>query len=397
LRVAVVTALDKGGAEEFAWFLARRLPAFGVDPVFVRCVDGTEPDEQARTVAKALADLGVSTVDLGREECAHWLGSFRPDAISAHCAPDWMLAAATGLGIAWVETLHGMHPFLHQESWPRERERAAAISVQVAVSEMVRRQYLRVNPGYPADRVVTVPNGLDLDAQAIVDPARARAALGVTDEFLFVSLARHCLQKNTFGLVSAFAEVAEKHKDVHLLVAGHPDDGAYTAQVTELVRSLRVADRIHIRGYCANPAGLLAAADAFVLNSFFEGWSLASMQALAAGVPVVLSDVGGAREQLGTGTGRGFLVGNPAGDPERVDWRVIGEQRFRRQPNRDDVVTAMSTLVSERGAWAGRREVLRAESRTLFSADACVHGHATVLRDTVSVQSTLPRTGTTAP
>ena len=48
-----------------------------------------------------------------------------------------------------------------------------------------------------------------------------------------------------------------------------------------------------------HPPHLLAAADGFVLDSFFEGWSLASMEALFAGVPMVLSEVGGAREQIG--------------------------------------------------------------------------------------------------
>ncbi|MFI7607400.1 glycosyltransferase [Micromonospora sp. NPDC049366] len=373
-RCAVVTGPDKGGAEEFAAFLARRLPERGVETVFVRAADTADDDPLLR----ALAAAGVPTVTAlpGDQQ---WLRTVDPDVVSAHCAPDWMLDAVAAAGVPWVETLHGMHPFMHPHTWPGERERARRVTAQVAVSDLVRRQYLAVNPDFPADRVVTVPNGVDLDRAPRVDRALARRALGLTDEFLFVSLARYSLQKNTYGLVSAFAEVAAAHPGTHLLVAGHTDDGPYTQQIMRLARSLPAADRIHLRALCRNPSGLLAAADAFVLDSYFEGWSLASMQAMAAGLPVVLSDVGGAREQVGPDGAWGHLVGNPGGDPSRVGWAEIGATRFRTQVNRAELVAAMSAVVRDRAVWAERRDELAERGRTRFPADACLRRHADVL------------------
>ena len=61
---------------------------------------------------------------------------------------------------------------------------------------------------------------------------------------------------------------------------------------------------------------LLAGADAFALEFFFEGWSLASVEALFAGLPVVLIKVGWAREQVGDDQRRGLVVSNPLGDPQ---------------------------------------------------------------------------------
>jgi glycosyltransferase involved in cell wall biosynthesis len=160
--------------------------------------------------------------------------------------------------------------------------------------------------------------------------------------------------------------------------------------VQRLRNDLPCADRIHLRDHAPWPGALLAAADGFVLDSFFEGWSLASMEALAAGLPVVLSDVGGAREQIGEGE-RGYLVGNPVGDPLAVDWNSIRAALFAAQPNRDELVGAMSAMVQARDDWRSRREALRAESAVRFHPDRALSGHASVLRDAAAVGAALPR------
>ncbi|MEV1331082.1 glycosyltransferase [Micromonospora costi] len=382
VRCAIAAGvLDVGGAEEVAAFLARRLPAHNVETAVVYS-DTRLPGQEGEggRLARALAAEGIATHQLSPDDAGDWMRSWRPDVISAHNARDWMLDVAAELGVPWVETLHDMHRFYHPHSWAPERERARRIAAQIAVSDLVRQQYLARIPTYPGDRVVTVPNGVDGSRVPLVDRARARAALGLADEFLFVSLARYCLQKNTYGLVTAFAEVAAAHPDAHLLVAGRADDDLlYYEQTRQAAASVPVADRIHLRGHCANPAALLAAADAFVLDSFFEGWSLASMEALVAGVPVVMTDVGGAREQLAAGR-RGHLVANPAGSAELVDWQVINDLRYRPQGNRADLVAAMSSMIRDRTAWADARQRLRDEATETFSPAASLAGHAAVLR-----------------
>ena len=380
LRCVVATdVLDVGGMDEFVGFLGRGLPGVGVDTVVA--YTGTHQSGttgEGGRVVRALVRDGVPTRELSPESALPWLAERRPDVISAHGAPDWLLDAAVRLGIPWVETLHGLHAFLRRDAWAAEQRRCGRLSAQIAVSEMVRKQYLAHVPGFAADRIVTVPNGVDAARVALVDRAAARKALGLRDEFLFVSLARFVLQKNTFGLVSAFADVAARYPAAHLLVAGRADDPLYYEHVRRHAAALPCTDRVHLRGHCANAAALLAAADAFVLDSFFEGWALASMEALAAGVPVVLSDVGGAREQVAPG--RGHLVANPAGDPELLDWDVISELRFQPQGNRAALVDAMSSLVRDRSSWAGARERLRAEAIAEFPADLCLRRHGDVLR-----------------
>lgn len=379
--VVAIDVLDAGGMDEFAAFLGRGLPRFGIETVVAYEQERMPGQTVGGRLVRELRAEGVGTVQISREDAAQWLAGHRPDVISVHGAPEWLLDAAGEQGVPCVETLHGMHSFLDRESCTAAQRRAARVSVHVAVSDLVRRQYLARVPTFPADRVVTIPNGVAAERTAHVNRVAARAALGLREEFVFLSLARYHLQKNTFGLVSAFADVALEHPEAHLVFAGRSDDPLYFAQLHRHAAKLACADRIHLRGHCPNPPALLAAADAFVLDSFFEGWSLASMEALAAGLPVVMSDVGGAREQLGSGGDRGHLVANPAGDPALIEWRVINDLRFRPQDNRAELVSAMSSVVRHRDRWAAARQRLAEAARAEFSPEACLQRHADVLRD----------------
>lgn len=373
------SALDVGGLDEVVAFLARHLRSRGLRTAVIHtCRTPLEEHAKGR-LGMALSEAGIEVVKLSERSGREWIRTWQPDVISAHGALDWVLDEARALSVPYVDVLHGMHSHFGVD-WAAEQERAHDVAAIVAVSDLVRSQYLAGAPSFPAERIITIPNGVDVERRERVDRSAARAALGLTDEFLFVSLARHCLQKNTYALVSAFEEVAAHHPDAHLLIAGRPEDALYSAQVRRLHRSLACRDRVHLRDHAADPGLVLSASDCFVLNSFFEGWALASMEALHAGLPVVLSDVGGAREQVGEDGTRGYLVNNPLGDPLAVNWASIGSARYERQVNRDELVAAMRAVITDRDRWAGRREGLAAESDERFHPAGCASAHAALLQ-----------------
>ena len=376
LRCMIATGtLALGGLEMVALFLARGLPSHGLDTVvahtpWVRSDEGT---------SDSLRLDGIPVVKLVQHNVEQWLATHRPDVISNHGAPDWLVAAAAAARIPIIETLHGASSLFDRSTWPRERLRSRHITGFVAVSELVRRQYLRSNPGYPPDRIITIPNGVDDRHVGHRDRAQARAWLGLRDEFLFVSLARYHLQKNTFGLVAAFSDVVRAYPETRLICAGDVAQPSYFEQVRRLRDGLPCAGQIHLCGPCPDVPALLAAADAFVLDFFFEGWSMASMEAIFTGLPAILSEVGGAREQVGENGRRGLMVENPLGDPEVADWRSIRRALFRSQVNRSALVEAMCAVIAERDRWRHAREELKAEAMGRFSVDLCVQRHAEVL------------------
>ena len=393
LRCLVVTGLlDVGGMDEMVAFLARRLGAHGLQTAVLHATSSpSATGEPSGRLGQMLASSSIEVHEADGMSAPGWIKRWRPDVITAHGAPDWVLPIAEQSGVPYVDNLHGMHTHFWAD-WRAEAARGAKLAAIVSVSNLVRQQYLAGNRAYPADRIVTIPNGVDEERRSGGDRAAIRDRLGLTDEYLFVSLARHCQQKNSFGLIAAFGQLARYRPEAHLVIAGWAEQPRYFRQTLQLRDSLPCRDRIHLRDHVAAPAELLAAADGFVLDSFFEGWSLASMEALFAGLPVVLSEVGGAREQIGGDPARGYLVANPLGDPLRVDWQAVGEARYRPQANSDEFSAAMDRLLANRQDYLANREKLAAESAARFSAGACLAQHAAVLR-AVATGSGLPRGG----
>jgi glycosyltransferase involved in cell wall biosynthesis len=375
VRCLLVTdVLDAGGIDEILALLARGLPGHGVATAVLYSSGSPRgrPGPGSR-LAHALAADGVPVAKVSAADGPRWIADHRPDVISAHGAADWVLDTAQSLGIPFVDTLHNCPN-------ATDLARGRRVTGLVAVSDVVRRQYLAADPLFPPERIVTVDNRVDPGRLRPADRARARDALGLRDEFLFLCLGRHAAQKNQIGLIRAFADVARAWPAAHLLVAGGVEDPLYLEQERRLRdRAAHASARIHLRGPCPWPAALLAAADAFVLDSFFEGGPIASIEALIAGLPVVITDVGAARAQLGPDGQRGYVVPNPLGEPARVDAAAVRAARYRRHANHDALVSAMGAVIRDRAHWAGARNGLRAESLRRFDPDDCVRAHARVL------------------
>ncbi|WP_320536996.1 glycosyltransferase family 4 protein [Pseudarthrobacter sp. IC2-21] len=375
-------SLDAGGMDEVVGFLARGLPKFGFRVAVLHTpTDRLSPPGR---LGRLLRDEGVEVVDLEKENCETWIRNWAPDVLSVHGAPEWVLEAAVACSVPTIETLHGMHNQFNVAA-SEVAGRREKLTGLVSVSEMVRQQYLSIDDKCDPETIVTIPNGIIAQHQQRIPRQDARRLLGLGDEYLFVSLSRHCVQKNTYGLASAFSEVAEAVPGAHLLISGRPDDIAYAGQVARLKGKMRHGARLHLRDHTPHPGVLLSAADGFVLDSFFEGWALSSMESLTAGVPVIMSDVGGAREQLAGRPDWGLLVSNPLGNPLRVDWESMTAARFRRQSNQEELAAAMISFTRD-NTWdlSGRSIKSRAAER--FDGDLCLRRHAFVLKTAAAGQ-----------
>jgi glycosyltransferase involved in cell wall biosynthesis len=382
LRCLIVASdLDVGGMVEIVALLAARLPEFGIQTAVLQALPGgSRGGTPLGRTGQRLRSAGIEVHQAGESDAATWIRRWRPDVISAHYAPGWVLPIASELGAPYLDYIHSMDVLMWAD-WAAEAGRSAQVAGFVTGSELIRQGYLARNPAFPPERISAVPYGVPGERFAGGDRALVRERLGLTSEYLFVCLARHCPAKNTFGLVAAFAELAARRPEVHLMIAGKLDVefARYHRHVRRLRDSLPCRDRVHLREHVPVPAELLAAADGFVLDSFYEGSPLVSMEALCAGVPVVLSEVGAAREQIGDDPARGFLVPNPLGDALAIDQEKIGAALYRRQANQDDLVAAMDRLVAGRDRYLASRAHLAAESVRRFSQDASIADHAAVL------------------
>jgi len=143
------------------------------------------------------------------------------------------------------------------------------------------------------------------------------------DTPLVISVASLSKQKDHVTLIKAIAHL----QNVHLLIVG---DGSLKTKLHEFSISLGLNNRVHFLGYRNDVPELLAAADVFVMSSHWEGFGLAVVEAMAAGVPVIASDVPGLSEVIEHGKS-GLLF--PARDEAKLaeNIRLLLKDKHRRQ------------------------------------------------------------------
>jgi len=196
------------------------------------------------------------------------------------------------------------------------------IAVSPSEAEFVVRERLA-----RADRVRTIPNGIDLayEPPPLDPPLRRRC--GIPDDAPVVgTVARLVPQKAPEVFVHACAAVARSHPDVHFVLVG---SGPLQSELDAAVATSVLAGRFHQISELRDAASALGELDVFVMTSRFEGGPYAPLEAMRAGVPVVLTDVVGNRDVVVPGES-GLLA--PDGDADAIGRAVacvLGDDAIR--------------------------------------------------------------------
>ena len=310
LRVVLaVTSLQQGGAERVVLDLAAALPAFDVAPVIVtlgrptRAAFPAPPD--TIDVARAPDRLAALT-----EEAL----AFGADLVHGHLLTADQAAALSATGIPLALTIHNTRP-----GWPEGTERLdrGHAALLIACSLAAEADLVAAKIPLPCR---TIWNGIDIAPFAPSEALRAegaafRRAHGIDPaDLVLLAVANPRPQKRLHWLpaVLAAASAALQRRGTarraRLVIVGDADPrGELAAQSARALREAIAAhdllDRVHLVGSLDHVAAALAAADALVSTSAHEGLSLAHLEALAAGIPVVATDAGGTAE---------LAPGNPA-------------------------------------------------------------------------------------
>lgn len=303
----VVNGEHYSGAERVQDLLAGYLPACGYQAA-IACV---KPDRfpQARQFRQApLYETPMRSrfdFSCGRR-IAQLLRDEQFDLVHAH-TPRSLLVAGKAARIAGVPLVYHVHSPAGRDSTRRlrnmlnvhlERRWAHRAARLVAVSPSVRR-YM-IEQGFLASHVVCVPNGVP----AIDAPPRTAPPTSWTLGMAALFRPR----KGIEVLLEALAAARAKGCEVRLRAIGPFETPAYEAEVRGLVHRRRLQDAIDWTGFVTDVPAELAKIDALVLPSLFgEGLPMVVLEAMAAGVPVIASDVEGVPEAIRDGED-GLLV-----------------------------------------------------------------------------------------
>lgn len=302
----VVLAFNAGGGERAAIEITKRLShRFRM---MACCLD--EPGTWAGEVTR----LGVNLVSLGRRPGFHpslaWrirrlARRHRIDVLHCHQYSSFVYGALAALPDRRLRVIVTEQGRL-TDAPPSPKRRAvnrllARVPSRVFAVSQDLRMHL-IGEGFQPDRVEVLHNSVEIGPEvSCADRYAARAALGISPEIHVIgTVARLDPVKDIGSLIRAVARVRQC-RDAVLVIVG---DGPERQSLEATAHQLQLGQRVHFTGHRDDARRVLAAFDTYVNCSVTEGTSLTIMEAMAAGLPVVATNVGGTPEiVLGGETG----------------------------------------------------------------------------------------------
>jgi glycosyltransferase involved in cell wall biosynthesis len=309
-----------GGAEEQVFQLAYEFHARSWDVLIVSMLP---PGAMPANFTESGIPLTHLDMRRGRPDprgilrLAHLIRTFRPDVVHSHMTHANLLARAARVIAPFpvlVCTLHNLTMAGVQRDHTKFFEMAHRVTDRLAerttaICHAASDYYVR-NRAVPARKMMTVPNGIECQRYA-PNPAprkRLREEMGIDGNFVWLAVGRLELQKAYWTMLRAFATLDPAHNT--LLICGN---GSMRDSLVALAAELGLGNRARFLGLRKDIPDLMSAADAFVLSSDMEGLPLVLLQAAAAALPIVATNVSGNPEVVIEGV-NGFLT--PPGSPE---------------------------------------------------------------------------------
>ncbi len=317
----VVESLEVGGAEVLVATLCHLQHASGHD-VAVHCLAQAGP--LARQLEQEGIPVHVHAVGSNWRQIKSLSRAFRDtrrQVIHCHNVAATIFGAFAGK-LAAAETIISTR---HGSISPTGKRRclsalaARICDFTVAVGEPTHR-VLASEWGAVPEKIVTIRNG--------ASPARvdAQSTIGLQKMgFTAIMVARLKPPKDPATLLRAIALASLEIPDLHLWLVG---DGVQTTELRELVAQLGIVDRISFLGEREDVGTFLMAADVFVLSSLSEGVPVSLLEAMAANLPFIVTNVGGMPD-IAQISGAGIVV--EAGNPDAMARALVQSARGRHQ------------------------------------------------------------------
>jgi glycosyltransferase involved in cell wall biosynthesis len=326
----IIDSFEQGGSERQAMQLLTQLHASGKCRVHLACL-------QNRGSLRIEADqLGIGEIreyalnsfyDLNFVKQLHRLVQYikenQIDVVHTHCfyTNIFGMPGAFLAGVRARVTSKGETDGFRSPMQKRAERAAFRLSHRVIANCLVVQNQL-IREGVNPAKIIQHYNGLDLDrlkVQAVLRREDALAEFGLPADRRYMSIVANLRNpvKDHPMFLRAAARVRAAVPDAGFAVAG---EGELMEGLRELATELGIKDDVFFLGRCDNVADLLFASDVGVLSSKAEGFANAILEYMAAGLPVVATDVGGAREAIAEGE-TGYLVAS--GDDAKMAERII--------------------------------------------------------------------------
>lgn len=198
---------------------------------------------------------------------------------------------------------------VYDRFWRKRYIKRQAQLLLAGVSDAIRDDARRALPAFAPERIQTVYNHIDVEKMQadILSREEARKQLGLAQtDFVVGNVGRLHPDKDQATLIEAFAKGLKDMPGSRLVIVG---DGRLRPNLQKQIAELEIDDRVELTGRIPEAFRYFRAFDVFALSSDYEPFGMVLLEAMAAPIPVISSDCGGAPEVLGE-AGRFFPVAN---------------------------------------------------------------------------------------
>lgn len=307
-----------GGLSNHVYFLSQSLKSLGHEVHIITCEEGEAPlyEEDSGVFVHRVVPYGLETEDFSKwvmhmnfamaEAAAKLIntaGKF--DVVHAH---DW-LCLYSGKFIKWtyniplVSTIHAtehgrnrgiwnsFQGYISSAEWLLTFESWKVITCSSYMKEEVKEIFQ-----LPEDKICVIPNGINKEVFDIkFDGLEFRRKYADDDEKIIFYIGRHVYEKGIQLLIEAAPDVISSFSNAKFVIAG---TGVMTEELKEKVKFLGLEGKVIFTGYMKDmeKIKMYKVSDLAVFPSLYEPFGIVALEAMAAGCPVVVSDVGGLKE-----------------------------------------------------------------------------------------------------
>ena len=200
------------------------------------------------------------------------------------------------LSIKNITYIHNVYAFLSKDKIKEFQDDDKYVDLYISVSDKAK-EYAIERLKIDADKIITIPNGLILEehiAREKIAEKLDRKDFNVSEsDYVFLNVATYNLHKGHYLMMDAMRHILKTRTDIKILCIGNVFYQPHADMLDRDLKDFGLDKYISLIGYHPDIESFHKMADAFLLPSFIEGWSIAMTEAMYYGKPMVLTDTGG--------------------------------------------------------------------------------------------------------
>ncbi|NTU31097.1 glycosyltransferase [Brevibacillus sp. HB1.1] len=346
-------SLDKGGLEEVIFNVITTIDKEKYNPI-IACI------HTGGLVADRCKELGYPVIILSEAnkevEYLDILQQHNIHLVHQHYS-------TFGARLCWSRNIPVIH-FLHNSYVWFTNEDVSLLANQdpyitsyIAVSQEVK-DYSVKRVNLPAHKIKVIPNGISVEwlTQKFMQPQISfRSNFGLAeDDYVLLNLASIDGRKAQLLTIHVMNEVVKQHPNIKVLMCGNILDHSYYQKCKESIEKFGLENNVIFTGFVANNQDLFKIADVFLMPSIIEGWSISKTEAMFAELPLLLTDVGGAKHVV-ENEDIGIIIPNAYGDVAVLNDQTLYSYTLNgTTQNFQELKEAILRMYAEKDVWRER-------------------------------------------